>query len=251
MPSAQHLGVPPARLDHRQALATLGGGILARLPHCHVGQEREEEDDDRADDHRPADQRVDEEADEDLERQERQVGERRRAAAGDEAPDLVEVAQRLEAVAGQRIAQRQRHDGAEDLGMHHLVEIGGYADQDARPHVVEEPERQVEDRRDEAEADERRYALAGHDAVVDLEHEQRTGEGQDVHDAAEHDDPAERAPAIVKGCREFRSSGIVRPLTPPQHWKTFLRSTRSPPSASVGFYATVSDAIGTRSGGVL
>ena len=149
--------------------------------------------------------------------QERQVGEGGRAAAGDEGADLVEVAERLQPVAGERVPERQGDDGAEDLGVHHLVDIGADADQDAGPHLVEEAERGVEERDDRREAEERRDALARDHAVVNLQHEQRPGQGQDVHDAAEDDDAAERTPAIVDRRREFRPSGIIRPFPPPEH----------------------------------
>ena len=139
-----------------EALAALGRGVLGRLPHRHVGEQRQEEDDDRAADHRVADQRVDQEADDDLDRQERQVGEGRRAAAGDEGADLVEVAERLQPVAGERVPERQGDDGAEDLGVDDLVDIGADADQDAGPHLVEEAEGAVQERHDRREAEEGR-----------------------------------------------------------------------------------------------
>jgi len=49
----------------------------------------------------------------------------------------------LQPVAGERGPQRHRHHRLEHLGMDHFVDIGADPDQDARPQLIEEAEREM------------------------------------------------------------------------------------------------------------
>ena len=109
----QHFGVAPAgggeivaarRQTHR----------LARRRARHVfGHDGEGDQDDRADQRGQADHDVEGETDRQIERQPRQIEERARPHAGEERADIVEIAQRLQALIASAHHQRQAHDGLE------------------------------------------------------------------------------------------------------------------------------------------
>ena len=129
--------VSPAGLDHAQSLAGSLRRLLGKRAHRHFRCRGKEEDDHCAGHRRPADQRIDQEADQDLEGQEWQVGEGGRPTARNEAADLVEVAKRLQAVAREGVAKRQRHHRLEDR-MDNLVHVVSDPHQDALAHMIEE-----------------------------------------------------------------------------------------------------------------
>ena len=72
---------------------------VRRLAGAELGQQRQPDEQDRADQCGDADPEVEQEADREIERHPRQVEQRRRPEARQEAADLIEVAQRLQAVA--------------------------------------------------------------------------------------------------------------------------------------------------------
>ena len=82
-----------------RAAPRLGRG-LGRLARAQLGQQGDADEDERADGSGDADPEMEDEADAEIERHPGQVEQRRRPEARQEGADLVEIAQRLQAVAG-------------------------------------------------------------------------------------------------------------------------------------------------------
>ena len=112
---------------------------------------------------------------------------------------MVEVTDRLE---------RRRCDGLErQLGgeiehpmAHRLVDRACDAHQHAAAHEVEQALEGEHHQRQDADGHQGRHAAAGQHAVVDLQHEQRAGELQDVDGGREQRD-ADEGMAIAGECR--------------------------------------------------
>ena len=143
----------------------------------------------------PPEQRVEREADEEIERDPRQVEQRRRAAAGEEGADLVEVAQRLLPITLRLPTQRGGNLEAEDALAQVLVDRGADAGEDAAAEHVEQALEEEQGEDDGREADQGRNAAARQHPVVDLHHVEGTGEVEDVDQAAEQGDPEQGAAA--------------------------------------------------------
>ena len=191
----QRLGVASARFGETVTRDAEPDRLLARVARIDLGQYRERAQDDRAHQGGDADQRVEREADDEIERDPGQVEECDRSHAGEEGPQIVEVAQRLQAVAA--IARLQRHADQRvvDAVADRLVEAGADPHQDAAADQIEHAERGVKRGRDGDERDQGRHAVARQHAVIDLQHEDRAGEHQHVAHAAEHGGRDERAAA--------------------------------------------------------
>jgi hypothetical protein len=69
---------------------------------------------------------------------------------------------------------------------------------------VDQTEEAIENSGQHAEPDQGRHAPARKHPVIDLEHEQRAGEHQDIADAAQQRDADEGAPACTQRGRQFR-----------------------------------------------
>src|SRR5215218_271961 len=128
------------------------------------------------------------EADEQVERDPRQVEQGRGAAARKEGADLVEVAQRLLPVAFGLALDRRGDLKAEDALAQVLVDGGSDAGEDAAAEHVEQALEQEQGENDGREADEGRNAAARQDPVVDLHHVEGTGKVEDIDEAAEQGD---------------------------------------------------------------
>ena len=135
---------------------------------------------------------MDDEAADEEDRHERHVEERRRAHAGEEVADLVEIADRLHAVGLLGALERQRRDEVEDARGEHLVEPGADAGQHLGADAVELALQDVGGKDDERDADQGRDAAARQHPVVDLQHVDRAGEHQKIDDAREDRNADER-----------------------------------------------------------
>ena len=98
----QHLGVAPAGGGQIVATRREPHGLARRLARHEFGDDGERDQDDRADQRGQADHGMEGEADRQIERQPRQVEERARSHAGEERADVVEIAQRLQALIARR-----------------------------------------------------------------------------------------------------------------------------------------------------
>ena len=184
-----------AHRHHHFGIATAGGGeivalgrkphrILRRLAGHELGDHRQPDQDDGADQRGHADHDVEGEADGEIERQPGQIEERARSHAAEEGADIVEVAQRLEALVAAADQQRQAHDGVEHALVQGLVERGADPPQDPVADHVEHALRRVEEAGDDDQADQRRNAAARQHPVVDFQHEDRPGQIEQVDHAA-------------------------------------------------------------------
>ncbi len=142
-------------------------------------------------------------ADRQIERQPWQVEERARPHAGEERANIVEVAQRLQALVACADHQRQAHDGIEHPGIEGFVERGSDPAQDSSPDQVENALGDVQPAGEDGQADQGRHAAARQHPVVNLQHEQRAGQIQQVDHAAHDADANEGAAAGAQRITEF------------------------------------------------
>ncbi len=140
---------------------------------------------------------VDHEDDEQVDRRPRCVEEGDGTRAGEELAQVVELAQcrHAGALRGDVAAERSLEDAVADA----LVDFDADTDHDARADQLEQADDAVDQRGHDGQRDERRHRPRGHDAIVDLQHEQRAGEHQDVDEEAEHAGGVERAATGVDG----------------------------------------------------
>ena len=131
------------------------------------------------------------EAHEEIERHPRQIEQGRWPAAGEKGADLVEIAQRLLPVALGASHDRRAELAVEDLLTQILVQGRSDAGEDAAAEHVEQTLEEIEHDDDDGEADQRRNAPARQDPVIDLHHEDRAGQVEQVDQAAEHGDAQE------------------------------------------------------------
>ena len=199
----QHLGVAAARGGEIVAAGGEPHRLARRLARQIFGDQRQRHQDDGADQRGEADHHMEGEADREIERQPRQVEERARPHAAEEGADIVEVAQRLQAFAASADHQRQPHDGVEHPRVQRFVERGADPAENAAADQVEHALGHVEHGGDEHEADQGRHAAARQHPVIDLEHEDRAGEVEQVDDAAHQADADERAAAGAQRLTEF------------------------------------------------
>ena len=148
-----------------------------------------------ADQRGDADPDVEEEADRDVERHPRQIEQRRRPEAGQEAAYLIEIADRLQTVARRSRLERQPHEDVEHAPAQGFVERGADADEHASAQHVEHALERVEHESDHRQSDERRDAPARQHAIVDLEHEERARQVEHVDHAAHQADAEESVTA--------------------------------------------------------
>ncbi len=86
------------------------------------------------------------------------------------------------------------------------------ADANEQPHAdeVEEAVNRVEPDHDDGDADQRRHALRGQHAVVDLQHVKRAGQAKDVDHGGENADAKQRAGAVPQRRHQFISRRFWR-----------------------------------------
>ena len=198
--SHRHDGLAAAalRLHHDLSACPRPARPRARGAAGAFGQQRHREQGDGADQRRHAEPGMNEETDGQEHRDPGQIDDGDRTRAGQKAADLIEVADRLGPIAG--VAAR---DGEADHRAMHgqreaLVEQRRGADHDARADQVEGALEGIGADQEDRKRDQRRHAPAAQHPVVDLQHVERAGEHQQVHDAREQRHAPERAPAIAQ-----------------------------------------------------
>ena len=189
-----------ARSLRRAASPMASRGRPARHEFGDQGQRHQ---DDGADQRGDADQPVEGEADRQIEGQPRQIEERARPHAAEERADIVEIAQRLQALVAAADHQRQPDDGLEHAGIDGLVERGSDPPEDASAQQVEHALGDVEAAGEHDEADQGRHAAARQHPVIDLQHEDRAGQVQQVDHATHEADADERVAAGAQRFTEF------------------------------------------------
>jgi hypothetical protein len=123
----------------------------------------------------PAEHRVEQEHDREIEGQPGQVDDRDWTRSRQELPHLVEVADRLRPRAFRHV-QRDRHRAIKSARRQHRDEMLADPGQHPGAGRVEHREERVEDSDERDERDEGRDAAARQDPIVDLQHEQGAGE---------------------------------------------------------------------------
>ena len=151
--------------------------------------------------------------DEEIERHPGQVEEGGRPGSGDKAPDLVEVADRLHARSLVARPQGQKQRGRESLAMQLAIERVADADEKPQPDEVEQAVDRIEPDHDDGDADQRRHALRGQHAVVDLQHVERAGQAEDVDHGGEDADAEQRAGTVPERRRSVRCPASSRRTT--------------------------------------
>ena len=199
----QHFGVAPARGGEIVAARREPHRLACRLARHEFGDQGQRHQDDRADQRGHADQPMERETDRQIERQPRQVEERARSHAAEEGADIVEIAQRLQALVATADHQRQPHDGVEHPLVECFIERGSDPPEDPAPDQVEHALRDVEAAGEHDQADQGRHAPARQHPVVDLQHEDRAGQIEQVDHAAHDADADERGAAGAQRITEF------------------------------------------------
>ncbi|MEY9627216.1 hypothetical protein ABIA27_002251 [Sinorhizobium fredii] len=190
------------------ALRGLGEGVaqaarLGRLPggslRAAIGEIGEKRQDQAATDRHEADHRMKQEADGDIEGKPGQIEQRRRPGTGEERANLIEVAQRLKPVALHPELQGRLHHRPIDAAAQALVERAGNAHQHAPADQLEGALEGVEQQSQQAERNQRGNAAARQNPIVDLEHEERAGEIEDIDERTGDADADKGGSAISQG----------------------------------------------------
>ena len=127
------------------------------------------------------------------------VDDRDRSCSGQEGADLIEVADRLRSFArvpgGNGDAQRCAMHGQGEA----LVEQHRRPDDHAGTNQIENALERVGADQEDREGHQGGNAAAAQDPVVDLQHVERAGQHQQIHNAREHGHASKGAPAIAQG----------------------------------------------------
>ncbi len=151
---------------------------------------------------------MEQKADREIDRHPRQIEERNRAASGQKAAYRIEVANRLSAVTFCSGLERQPDDRVVDAGTHGFVETMADPHQDAASNHVDEPLRAVQTGHQDQQTDQCRQTAARQDTIVDFEHEQRTGQHQNVAHAGKQRNGDKSAPAGTERVGKFGTRGL-------------------------------------------
>ena len=200
----QHFGIAPAGRGEIVAARRQAHRIARRCPRHVLGDHGETDQDDRADQRGEPDHDMEGKADRQIERQPWQVEERAGAHAGKERADVVQIAQRLQPVIAAADEQRQANHGFEHPVVEGLIERGADPTEDPGADHVEDALHDVHAARQDREADQGRHAAARQHPVIDLQHEQRAGQVEQVDHAA-HDANADEG--IAAGAQRITEFG--------------------------------------------
>ena len=195
----ENFGVAAAGLGERLAGHGEGGRGPGRIARHGFGHHGDDAENDGAEQGSKPDVGMESKADHEIDRQPRQVEQRVRTRTRQEGANAVEIAQRLESVVAVAHLQRQAHDRLIDSAAQRLVEAPANSHQNAAADQIEQALRGVETAGQDQEPDERRYAAARQYAVVNLQHEERAGEHQNIAHAGHQADRNER-PAASREC---------------------------------------------------
>ena len=199
----QHFRVSTAGGGQIVAARRQAYGLTCRDARHEFGDDGEGYQNDGADQRGQADQEVESETDRQIEWQPRQIEERARPHAAEERADVVQIAQRLKALIAPANDQRQAHNAFKHPVVEGLIERGADAPQDSPPDQVENTLGDIQSAGDNNQTDKRRYAPAWQHPVVNLEHENRPGQIEQVDHAAHGADADERAATGAQRITEF------------------------------------------------
>ena len=200
----QHFGIAPAGRGQIVAPRRQSQRLTRRRARQKLGHDGERHQNDRADQRGQADQHVEGKADRQIKWQPRQVEERARSHAAEKAAHIVQVTQRLKALVAAADGQRQAHHDIKHPRIERLVERGSDAAEDSAPDQVENALGHIETARQDDQADQGRNAAARQHPVIDLKHEQRPGQIEQV-DHTTHDADADKGAAA--GAQRFTEFG--------------------------------------------
>ena len=200
----QHLGVAAAGGGQIVAPRGQRHRLLGRRARQELGDQRQRHQNDGAAQRGDAEQPVKRKADRQIERQPWQIEERARPHAAEKRPDIVEIAQRLQALVAPADHQRQPHHGFEHACVDGFIERGSDAAENAAADQIEAALRDVEAAGENHQADQGRHAAARQHTVVDFQHENRAGQVQQI-DHATHDANADKGAAT--GAQRFTEFG--------------------------------------------
>ena len=127
-------------------------------------------------------------ADREIERHPREIEQGARTRSRDERADRVEIAHRL---LGVMSGLREPYGRVVDTRAKLRIDLSADADEQAPAHGVQQGLEDEQDGCQHTQRDKRRHAAARQHAIVDLQHEQRAGQHQDVEQPAEHADADE------------------------------------------------------------
>jgi hypothetical protein len=178
-------------------------GLACRRARQEFGNDGEGDQNDRADQRGQADQDMEGKADRQIERQPRQIEEGARPHAAEERANIVEIAQRLKAFIAPAHDQRQADNGFEHPAVEGLVERGPDTPQNTSPDQVENALGDVQSAGQNDQADKGRHASAWQHPVVDLQHEERAGQIEQIDHAAHGADANECTAAGAQRITEF------------------------------------------------
>ena len=139
----------------------------------------------------------------------RQIDDGDRARTGQKAADLIEVADRLGSFAGLSAGNGKADHRAVHRHGEALVEQRRRPYHHARADQIEDTLEGIGADQEDRERNQRRYAPAAQDPVIDLQHVERASEHQQVHDAREQRHAPERAPALAQGLRNVGMGRIT------------------------------------------
>ncbi len=195
-----------ARLDQlsEQALAGLRRLPLARgaCPHRTAGAPGQQHEQREADQQDPGDRRRQDEYQDEKQHREGKIGEQRRGRTGHGvAHDVGIPEQRLPVGGGAPLQhpQRQAHDLVVERAADGYVERDGDRLEDAAPRLTQHVVEQDDDRHADHQPLQRADARMEDDAVVDLQHEDRRGQRQQIHEQRDEQRIAERAAGAAQG----------------------------------------------------
>ncbi len=198
-----------------EAVRGLGGRL--RLAHAFRGQDLGQygdgHEDEAARDGEPAEPTVKDEDRAKKERREGQVhqcGEGGRGVVGLDRLEIPAGGQRL----GRRGPLALKNLGAEDAVVQRRLEPRAIACNEAGTREVEKPHQPVKHDDEDQERHQRLFRPRPQHAVIDLEHEERAGQHQDVDEDAEEESVAQEVPGLlpcrVQGGRLGRGFGLRR-----------------------------------------
>lgn len=105
---------------------------------------------------------------------------------------------------------RKTHNGVVDTAAQRRIERHADPTQQANADEVQAALQEEQDDHQHGQADEGRHAAARQHAVIDLEHEHRSCQHQDVADGTEHRDASQGRAARPQGLCKFPTLGCAR-----------------------------------------
>jgi hypothetical protein len=188
-PALGHVRAHAERVEQRRVATRRLGELVARRRQLrgapartsgeHLGEEREQAHQHRPDEDAKAHQGVKQKAYPHVERHPGQIEEGGKPHARHECAHIVQVADRLQIVAGGGL-QRRPHDDVEHPWRQFFVERAPDAQQDAPAQHVEQALERKQHEHEQCEPDQRRKAAARQHAIVDLQHEDRAAQAQQI-----------------------------------------------------------------------